>query len=313
MNGDKADRDEKKSQDQGPPIDKGVSTSSGKDQTCTENLERKAKYKYQGIWPDWILAVASIIFRPNWIVKVISAIFQPDWILAITSIILAIATIFYVGEAWEQNELTREALNTSRRSLSMNRNMWSTSRDAFYAARKTARLEQRPWVGYYDYGIQARENTADRWEYREPKMGEQFRVRFFVQNVGKTPALNVQLMSIVPRLVPVGTLPKIPDKWSSSPNRIVLFPKDEGLSHNTKWLVLTDEQFLEYSTLRKEVFFWMRLYYCDLAKERHWTEAGISHVFGTNEYRIVSSSVGTMPVFGVPSILGGPGHPDCED
>ena len=56
----------------------------------------------------------------------------------------------------------------------MSRQMWVTSRDALNAARKAARLKQRPWLGYYDYGIQARESTADRWEYREPKMGEQF-------------------------------------------------------------------------------------------------------------------------------------------
>ena len=41
----------------------------------------------------------------------------------------------------------------------------------------------------------------------EPKTGEQFRFRLFIQNVGKTPALNVQFMTARPIMIPIGDTP----------------------------------------------------------------------------------------------------------
>ena len=57
-------------------------------------------------------------------------------------------------------------------------------------ARDALRLDQRAWLGYERYVIQARANNTSGWEEREPRAGEQFSGRFYFQNVGRTPALK---------------------------------------------------------------------------------------------------------------------------
>ena len=78
------------------------------------------------------------------------------------------------------------------------------------------RLDQRPWLGYERHVMEARANSTSSWEQREPKTGEQSRVRLYVQNIGKTPALNVRLMSTPPILIHVGARPSEPEggQWS---------------------------------------------------------------------------------------------------
>ena len=166
-------------------------------------------------------------------------------------------------------------------------------------------LDQRAWLGYHQYVVQARGNTTSTWANREPKAGEQFRVRFFIHNVGKTPAFNVRLMIIKPMIIPIGNVPDEPKAWSSGTSRLVLFPNDDGLSHNTRALTMSDQQFSAYSNVTKEIFFWAKLYYCDITGRRHSAQTGVSHFFRSNGFSIRSSSVSPDP--------GEPGHPDCQN
>ena len=262
MNKDMAGHDKDNSQDQDEPTYIGATNSCKKDQISTSSADCNADNKSQDKWPDKVIAVSSVA--------------------------LVVITGLYTTFAWKQNELTRESLDTSR--------------DALGVAMDAMNLEQRPWLGYYGYAIQARKDSASRWEDREPKAGEELRVECFIQNAGKTPALNIQLMSIVFGLVPIGGSAKEPDKWSGNSNRSALFPNAEGFSHNSDGIVLTDQGFLEYSTSKKEIFFWARLYYCDIAGRRYWTQTGVSHAFGSSAYNLRSSSVGLIP-----------GETSCED
>ncbi len=206
----------------------------------------------------------------------------PNWLIAIATWALVVVTTLYTYLAREQTILTREVL---------------------IATVDEMHLDQRPWLGYLRYVIQARENPAA-WENREPRAEEEFRIRCYIQNTGKTPAFSVQLMDIVPKLVPIGDSPGEPE-WSSSPPRLVIFPNDESWGHNSGILTLSGQQFSEYSSLEKEIFFWAKLCYCDVTGRRHWTKVEISHTFGSNEYSGRSASVS--------SGLGEANHPDCQN
>ena len=205
--------------------------------------------------------------------------------MAIVSVLLLWVTYDYTTSTKDQVRLTRESL---------------------IATREAMRLDQRPWLGYYNYAIQARENPNAVWETREPRFGEEFRIEFFVENVGKTPALEIELMSIVSGLIPIGIedSPKEPDRWSGNSSRSALFPNTDNFSYTSNALFWTDQQFLEYSTSKKDLFFWARLYYCDFLGRRYWTQTGVVHEFDSNRYYIKSSSVGL--------VSGEAPHPDCQ-
>ena len=170
------------------------------------------------------------------------------------SVVLVIVTSFYTDYAGQQTQLTREGLDLTRDALTKNAEQFSATlaemeeqtrasqaasnaaREAAVAASRSAesvgkqvvamkeqtntaidamRLDQRAWLGYHAYIVQARENSTSKWTNREPKAEELFRVRFLIQNVGRTPALNVQLMPIKPILVPVGVIPSEPKDMAS--------------------------------------------------------------------------------------------------
>ncbi len=209
---------------------------------------------------------------------------RPDWIAAISTFLLVIITAIYTNSACNQTELIRKN---------------------FVLDTNTTNLEQRPWLGYYGYTIQAREDSTATWKNRKPKAGERMRVRCSIQNAGKTPALNIQLMLIFPEIIPTGMALEEPDKWIPSADKFLLFPGAEGFGHIGEEIVLTTQQFSEYSTSQKHLFFWAKLYYCDLAGQRHWTQAGVTHRLDSNEFQIFSSTVGT--------ISGETPHPGCQN
>ena len=325
MNGNTADDNKEKPQDDLPPTEGSESEHRGNNKITSENVNRTGNRQPQAQWPNWIMAVASIL--------------------------LVLVTLFYTNYARQQTHLTREGLDATRATLNENTRQFSdtlqemreqtvaaktaaaASKEAASAMTKSAnaterqvemagqqmevmkgqiddardalRLDQRAWLGYHQYVVQARANDTAAWTNREPAPGEQFRVRFFIRNVGRTPASNVRLMKVKPMIVPIGDIPNEPEEWSGTPSRSVVFPNDEGRSHNTGTLSLSDQQIAEYSERRQEVFFWAKLYYCDIAERRHWTQTGIAHIFGSAEFSIRSSSISPGP--------GEADHPDCQN
>ena len=174
-------------------------------------------------------------------------------------------------------------------------------------ARDALRLDQRAWLGYERYVIQARANNTSGWEAREPRAGEQFSGRFYIQNVGKTPARNVRFMSVPPILTRVGEIPAEPEEeeWSKAYGTFVVFPNDEDLSQSTRFLLIPDQEFSMYSSRSIQAFFWAKLFYCDTIGRRHWTQTGVVHLFEAREFLIAASSVSPDP--------GESNHPDCQN
>ena len=204
----------------------------------------------------------------------------------ITSIILAVIAGIGVILVWVQINQTEDALNL---------------------ARETMYLDQRPWLGYNNFLIQSRKHPDAQWENRGPtNAGEQFRVQFYISNPGKTPALNGHLMSIEAETVRIGGIPPIPEKWERSPEKFVLFPKAEGLNHTGRF-ALTDQQFSDYKTLQKQIFFWAKVCYSDIIGQHHWTQIGITHTFGDDykHFSIKSSTINPIP--------GETPHRDCRN
>ena len=206
----------------------------------------------------------------------------PNRIIALATCLLAIITFAYTLYTRDQVKLTRE--------------MFGATRDAM-------RLEQRPWLGYHRYEIQARKDFVASWEDRGPEEGEEFRIRLFIQNVGQTPAVNVQLMSSGPEIVEVGEIPKEPvlDLSHINDSRQVIFPDVKGLVHDLGPFILLGQ---EYFVLGKELFFWARLSYCDITGGGHWTQIGISYALGTDGLVIRWSRVSLDSSES--------NHPDCK-
>ena len=162
------------------------------------------------------------------------------------------------------------------------------------------------------YVILARANSTSGWERREPDVGEQFSGLFSIQNVGKTPALNVRFLSATPIVNTVGEVPDDEPKWSQPQidETNVVFPSDEDLIQRVgiHYEGMSEQEFLEYSNRSKQIFFWARLYYCDVIGRRHWTQIGAVRLFDPDRasgFRIAASSVSPDP--------GEPNHEDCQN
>ena len=278
--------------------------------------------------------------RTRQIVAVSSAL------LVVVTALLVVVTAYYTEYARQQVILTRDVLKTTKEDIAKNtdrfdatlremkeqtktaRQAADVAKDASVAAQENAefaseqvaalekhtnavvdsvRLDQRAWLGYHKYVIQARESTASNWVDREPEEdGEQFRVRFYVRNVGKTPAFNVRVMSDA-RIVPTGRIPDAPEsnEWTHSQGNVDIFPGDESINHGTSVLYLREEQFSQYSNFEKEIFLWAKLSYCDVLGGHHWAQIGVAHRYRSSAFNIRFSSVSPDP--------GEKGHPDCRN
>ena len=262
---------------------------------------------------------------------------RSKWITWVPQLLTLVVICFQAYFVWQSNQITRDALAENTRqfsaSLEQMRQQTTAAQNAAEAAQESAtaasrsieaarrqvsateeqtntaidalRLDQRAWLGYENYGVQARESDASRWENREPKKGEQFRVRLFIQNVGRTPALNVRFMSARPTMIRVGATPDEPQEWSITRNNFVVFPNHDGLSQNTRSFSMSNQQFSMYSSRSREVFFWARLSYCDTTDKRHWTQIGVARLFEAREFSIRASSTSPDP--------GEVDHPDCQN
>ena len=217
--------------------------------------------------------------------------------MAIVSFFLLWVTYDYTCSTKEQVGLTRDSLEVTREFLEVTRESFEVSKEAFL-------LDQRPWVGYYGYAIEARENPNAAWVEREPAAGEEFRVSFSIKNVGQTPALNLQLASII-SISDAGYTPSPPDEWDLGSMKNTVFPKSEGFRQYSGKARLGSEDFSEYLTHKKRLYFQAMLYYCDGVGRRHWTEVVVSHGFASGSYSILASRIG--------SDSGEASHPDCED
>ena len=219
----------------------------------------------------------GISINPQWLIAVASSV------LAVTTIVIAFVTAKYAASAQEQAAQTSEMVATMR-------------------------LDQRPWLGYSSFAVQARESPDVAWENRKsPSQGEDIRALFFLDNIGKTPALNVQRIILRPKMVAVdGQLPDEPNGWLKHPDTIAIFPNiDNAIWHTGDPFRLTQQEFSEYSSKSKRMFFWAKLFYCDAAGQRYWTQVGIAHEFGASGFNIRSVTVGD-------SEPGAEDHPGCE-
>ena len=260
-----------------------------------------------------------------------------NWVVCLSFLVLVV-TLYQAYLSRQSNKITRDALTENKKQFSdtlqemreqtiVAKNATEAAQEAATAASGSAaaagrqvsateeqtntaidalRLDQRAWLGYERYTIEARANDTSRWEKREPKTGEQFRGRLYIQNIGKTPALNVRFMSAPPILIPAGGIPSQPEeeKWSIAGGEFVVFPNDDGLSQNTRPRNMPSQVFPAYSNRAREIFFWARLYYCDTTGRRHWTQIGVAHLFEAGTFSIRSSSVSPDP--------GEADHPDCQ-
>lgn len=208
----------------------------------------------------------------------------PNRAIAVASVVLVVVTSIYTWSAYRQTNLTHEILNDTIKG------------------RKEGR---RAWLGYASYTLRTCAHPGAAWEARGPRQaGEPFQIRCRIRNTGQTPAYNVKLGIIEPQLVEKGEIPPLPVEERTYGGRLLIFPGDPHWDHSSDFLSLSEQQFTEYASLQKELFFWAELYYCDMAGHRHWTKVGIAHAFGDNQ------------VYGRTALVspgdGEADHPECQ-
>ena len=197
--------------------------------------------------------------------------------------------------------------NSTERQVAIAHEQMEIAKQQIADARDALRLDQRAWLGYEHYVIEARENDAPEWKKREPRAGDLLRGRLYFQNIGKTPASNVRFMNAPPIWIRAGEIPSEPkeEEWSVADGIVVVFPNDDGLSQNTSPLPVPNQIFSAYSNGTIQVFFWARLSYCDTAGRHHWSQVGVAHYFEAGNFEIQSSSVSPDP--------GEANHPNCQN
>lgn len=183
------------------------------------------------------------------------------------------------------------------------------ARGQIAAQRAALDLDQRPWLGIVGYVIQSRANAEADWTSREPERNDQFRIRFQVNNSGKTPAVGVwnevTPLRIVGNAVPVPA----PPEWSEVKGDragTVVFPGDSGRFQDTApFRAFTENEFSAYTKRLARIYIWLRIYYCDGSQRRHWSDVGVSHEYrqGPAAFNIILSRV--SPVIGER-------HKDCD-
>ena len=312
-------------QEQLPPIDGTVSNRPKINKISTDKLNHTSSKDCQERWPNWVMACASILlvlvtgFYTHYAKQQIhltregldatrDTLTENTRQFSATLQEIKEQTVAAQTAAAAAKESARAAIkvaNATESQIAIARQQMEINKQQIDESREALRLDQRAWLGYKNCTIQARATGISAWEEREPNRGEEFRGRFNIENVGKTPALNVRLISGVPRVLPIGETPKGPIQWSDPNSGNIIFPNNEVLNQNTGSFTIPDHLFSAYSGYKSEIFLWARLYYCDTAGRRHWTQIGVAHLFGSKDFTMRSSSVSPDP--------GEADHPYCHN
>ena len=259
----------------------------------------------------------------NWIVLPLSALtlitlFGGVWVAKATleSIDASVIQAGHSAAAAARGAAAAEgALNVSKAGMEGQQSLIETSRQQMSLmvrqiedARDALRLEQRPWLGYVGFTLEARADSDEPWGERVPREGDEVRVRMRILNTGRTPAILIPLNSANPRLAPVDTIAPPPPEWrpvSETQGRVVVLPGVEGRRQYTRPFRLSEEQFRRYSADTHWLLLWARMNYCDAAQRRHWVQVAIAHRSSNppNLFHTPSVSISPDP--------GEPDHADC--
>ena len=218
------------------------------------------------------------------------------------------AATIAAGTADEQLKLSREQMTLTQEQMAADREQLTLTREQVEADRDALRLEQRAWLGYDGYLLEARpRGTSAAWEPRELIAGDEFRLRLFVTNNGNTPATNVTFKSRT-RFVRRGQIPEEPE-WDTIPmtrDGTVFFPRHTGSAQTPDPMMIAGDTFVEYSTGVRDMFIWARLQYCDTSGRIQWSKVGVFRLVNAppTEFHIWASDVSPDPR----EI----NHPDCQ-
>ena len=199
-------------------------------------------------------------------------------------------------------EAQNSLIESSQRQMDLTLQQIEDARNALW-------LEQRPWLGYVGYALEARANDDEPWVEQDLREGDQVRVRMRIENSGRTPAILIPVNSDSVRVLPVGSTAPPPREWrrmSAAQAGVVVLPGVEGQRHYTRPFRLSRAQFEGYSAGTHQLFLWARLNYCDAAQRRHWVQVAITH-----QSRDPPDIVGT-PSASISPDPGGLYHPDCQ-
>ena len=146
--------------------------------------------------------------------------------------------------------------------------------------------DQRAWLQLITFEPTARKQNAggsfSPWEVREPALGEQLMYRIHLRNVGKTPAFNLgSNIQVALALTPLTD--RIPDVFGGqTPVGSTLFPGEVGQYLTTGPISITPQLFENYRSGAWKLQIDARVFYCDVARRRHWTHACAVHSYASS-------------------------------
>ena len=193
-------------------------------------------------------------------------------------------------------------IESSRQQMNLMVRQIEDARDALW-------LQQRPWLGYVGFTLEARADNDEPWGERAPQDGDEVRVRMRILNSGRTPATIIPVNSGDSKLAPVNTIAPPPTEWrpvSETQGRVVVLPGVEGRRQYTRPFRLSGEHFRRYSADTHWLFLWARMNYCDAAQRHHWVQVAIAHRSRNPPNLFDTPSVSISPDPGEPD------HPDCQ-
>jgi hypothetical protein len=133
-------------------------------------------------------------------------------------------------------------------------------------------LEQRPWI------------TSTRWRLSsEPEEGKDFNIISWIENSGKTPAIDLRAQNYI--MLWHGT-PPLDDQSLASfrhdklpGNSTLLAPQDRTVHFLRHWQ-LNKEQVVKYVSGEFSLYYVLHLKYLDIFGNKHWTTLCIYHEYG---------------------------------
>jgi hypothetical protein len=161
----------------------------------------------------------------------------------------------------------RASAGLSRRAMESSA---AQSKAALDASITSSQLDQRPWV------------TISRFELVHAlDVGKTVEIKYFLQNAGRTPALDVVAQSMVWLWAPPSEEPMM-TKFSEPTRGSVLILAPSATSSATRSDPWSPGEIVvrSYMEKRRNLFIHARVLYRDIFGVRHWTTACAFHVFG---------------------------------
>jgi len=190
---------------------------------------------------------------------------KPKTLLEIAALIVVICYTRYAGQ---QVRTMNDTLEEIRKQTGSSEQAAKAAKSGADTASDTLRLDQRAWLTIYKFELPS-----------EPRMGTPIQIGFFIQNTGRTPALDEYTETLVVSSV---TEPKPPSTFKSAlhfRNNIITPGTNNTRSTSETWIP-SGAGMAAYINKTAKIYIHARINYTDIFEVQHWTSVCAYHTYG---------------------------------